>query len=644
MGKQVFISYSSANTEIALKIFKYLEANGISCWIAVENILASEEYNRKIPPAIRECDFFLLLYTKEACQSEYVSTEIDLAKEYKRKIINVRLQEIELSEEHIIWLKRVQWLDLVGKSDDFICSEIRNTIDTLKTIPQLTTSIPIEPQKPDSPLPKKNKWSKYIVGIIIMLVCIIPAGLFLLNKTQEKAELQSETIDNNSDSLSIKNTIVANEENTPKKTSYSNNKKETKIKNKEVIEDNNNKPAGKLSTFEARKQLAEIGISWSANSFAEALSTHDFETANLFMQGKMDPTVSVDGMSVVLHAFKANPEGFIDVVKFLHKNGFDFSKNIIDEKLMMTFSSLFPAEINHILNTNYFLKKEPTSGPPLYEAGKKFCGTLPFWLEQTMIYMGNKMNELESIKYLDKNQLLSQDYWFISFLYYEQNSLTSLDKLKRELDIMFKDELLKYHANLFDYANYLKYKNCYPENVTVNNKTMPFILLEDSVIIVQNIKNKSYSKYRIEETDIKNRIFSNYKKSIIKQHYVSNISELEREIKRGAITTFLENRKGMALLFLENNCKVGRMLDASLSSGNNSHKQTLIFRNKSKDECNSFIKNDRSHSIRNYISLDNHSKILTYLYQTYSKDNKSFCLFVDRDGKVERVAYSYDQI
>ena len=57
----VFISYASKEMEVAARVCKFLEDNGIRCWIAPRNVSAGSNYATQIVSAIKKCSLLVLL-------------------------------------------------------------------------------------------------------------------------------------------------------------------------------------------------------------------------------------------------------------------------------------------------------------------------------------------------------------------------------------------------------------------------------------------------------------------------------------------------------------------------------------------------------------------------------------------------------
>jgi hypothetical protein len=94
-----FISYSSNDEEFAQRLHADLQANGIRCWFAPEDIAGGKKLHEQIDQAIRLYDKLLLVLSDTSIQSEWVMTEIRKARrqevaEQRRKLFPIRLVDI----------------------------------------------------------------------------------------------------------------------------------------------------------------------------------------------------------------------------------------------------------------------------------------------------------------------------------------------------------------------------------------------------------------------------------------------------------------------------------------------------------------------------------------------------------------------
>jgi hypothetical protein len=115
-GFDVFISYSSANKLAADAMKQYLQAKGIRCWKAPDDIVHGESWARAIPRAIRMARVMVVIWTKESMRSEQVINELTLADRSKKLVIPFRTESIEPENEFEYYLAKTHWLDAF--SDD----------------------------------------------------------------------------------------------------------------------------------------------------------------------------------------------------------------------------------------------------------------------------------------------------------------------------------------------------------------------------------------------------------------------------------------------------------------------------------------------------------------------------------------------
>jgi hypothetical protein len=79
-----FISYSSKDEEFAQTLYARLQAKGVRCWFAPENMRGGKKLLVQIDEAIRIHERLLLILSVESMHSEWVKTEI--AKARKREL------------------------------------------------------------------------------------------------------------------------------------------------------------------------------------------------------------------------------------------------------------------------------------------------------------------------------------------------------------------------------------------------------------------------------------------------------------------------------------------------------------------------------------------------------------------------------
>ena len=94
--RDVFVCYSSYNVGIAERVVKELEADGNTCWISTRNLRPndSENYWKNIENAIQNSTILLVIGSEDAMLSKDVHQEIDLARQYQKRIVEFKIDEV----------------------------------------------------------------------------------------------------------------------------------------------------------------------------------------------------------------------------------------------------------------------------------------------------------------------------------------------------------------------------------------------------------------------------------------------------------------------------------------------------------------------------------------------------------------------
>ncbi|WP_405290223.1 toll/interleukin-1 receptor domain-containing protein [Methanobrevibacter sp.] len=119
-GHDVFISYSTADQGIADKVHYTLEENGLSCWIATNDIPSGKLYIDEIGAGIKSAKIVVLIYSSFSQASKYVKNEIHMAYKYDKPIISFNIDGSEPSEHMGYYLKVMQWLPAYPNPEDYL--------------------------------------------------------------------------------------------------------------------------------------------------------------------------------------------------------------------------------------------------------------------------------------------------------------------------------------------------------------------------------------------------------------------------------------------------------------------------------------------------------------------------------------------
>jgi hypothetical protein len=88
----VFISYSSHELDIVNHVRTNLVALGVEVFVAEYSVTIGEKLRCKIEGAIQDCDLFILLWSKNAKTSDWVTDELAMARKAGKFVMPVVLE------------------------------------------------------------------------------------------------------------------------------------------------------------------------------------------------------------------------------------------------------------------------------------------------------------------------------------------------------------------------------------------------------------------------------------------------------------------------------------------------------------------------------------------------------------------------
>jgi len=107
----VFISHSSQDRRIAVRVCEALERRGLACWFASRDIDPGENFQEAIVEAIRSVRAMVLVFTGSANNSDEIKKEIALASQNHLAVIPLRVEDVLPSDALRYELSTRQWID-----------------------------------------------------------------------------------------------------------------------------------------------------------------------------------------------------------------------------------------------------------------------------------------------------------------------------------------------------------------------------------------------------------------------------------------------------------------------------------------------------------------------------------------------------
>ncbi len=111
MSKQVFISHSHSDADVANSICEIIEKQGISCWIAPRDVRPGKIWDDEIVDGIESCKAMIILVSNHSNNSMHVRKEIELALNQKNSIFPVLIQDVEPEKKLKFILTGIHWVN-----------------------------------------------------------------------------------------------------------------------------------------------------------------------------------------------------------------------------------------------------------------------------------------------------------------------------------------------------------------------------------------------------------------------------------------------------------------------------------------------------------------------------------------------------
>lgn len=161
---KIFVSYSRRDKEAVMRHAELFRANGIDAWVDESGINASSEWAEQIVHAITECDVFILFLSKTSVESENVRKEIGVAASLNKKILPLKIEEVEIPPSLLYHLNSIHFLETKKISHEQLLEHVFKAAGISRSSSEVVSPAPA-PQKKKSLIPMSIA-AVVVVGLI----------------------------------------------------------------------------------------------------------------------------------------------------------------------------------------------------------------------------------------------------------------------------------------------------------------------------------------------------------------------------------------------------------------------------------------------------------------------------------------------
>ncbi len=111
-SRTVFLSYASADADLATQVCGFLESHAVSCWMAPRDVKPGAQYADAIVRAISDAKALVMVLSASSVGSAHVGREIERAASKRKQIIALKIDAALLTPALEYFLSESQWIDV----------------------------------------------------------------------------------------------------------------------------------------------------------------------------------------------------------------------------------------------------------------------------------------------------------------------------------------------------------------------------------------------------------------------------------------------------------------------------------------------------------------------------------------------------
>lgn len=147
MPHDVFVSHAAKDKPIADATCAKLEAAGIRCWIAPRDVQPGRSFAGEITRAIEASKAMVLIFSSQSNVSEQVLREVQLAVHNHLHVVQLRIEDADLSDDLEYFLSTPHWLEAITPPLEAHLERLTCSIQSLLNVPESQKEVtpPLDP-------------------------------------------------------------------------------------------------------------------------------------------------------------------------------------------------------------------------------------------------------------------------------------------------------------------------------------------------------------------------------------------------------------------------------------------------------------------------------------------------------------------
>ena len=213
--KEVFISYSTKDTDIASALLETFESYGLDCWIAPRDIPQGAQWAEEIDKAIQNARVFVVIVSSHSVESRQVPKEIALAVSACESIFPFRIDDIGLQGTFRYYLSDYQFTDATSDRKqkmtelaEIICSSLGKPIPQKMSEKESVSDAASGPASNSAS--QKNSRKPVLIGVIaaVTILAVILGTVLSGKRNKNTAEVSAASENTTEESMISENTAA----------------------------------------------------------------------------------------------------------------------------------------------------------------------------------------------------------------------------------------------------------------------------------------------------------------------------------------------------------------------------------------------------------------------------------------------------